>query len=98
MKIGKMSIIEFVDGGYLQEVNRQFFHPLGLALEVFIPSNREADYVISGVRDYRNDATEAVFPIGDLAGRKVKARKITEEQDKRHKERQESLGYIIEPL
>lgn len=24
---------EFRDGGYLQEVNRRFFHPLGLALE-----------------------------------------------------------------
>lgn len=29
-----MPIGEFVDGGYLQEVNRRLLHPLGLALEV----------------------------------------------------------------
>jgi hypothetical protein len=31
--IERMAISEFVDEGYLQEVNRRFFHPLGLALE-----------------------------------------------------------------
>jgi hypothetical protein len=34
MAIKHMDIGEFVDAGYLQEVNRRFFHPLGLALEV----------------------------------------------------------------
>ena len=29
-----MDLEEFVQHGYLQEANRQFFHPLGLALEV----------------------------------------------------------------
>lgn len=28
-----MDMAEFQEGGYLQEANRQFFHPLGLALE-----------------------------------------------------------------
>lgn len=27
-----MDLSEFVESGYLQEVNRQFFHPLGLGL------------------------------------------------------------------
>lgn len=30
----RMNIKEFREEGYLQEVNRQFFHPLGLALEL----------------------------------------------------------------
>jgi hypothetical protein len=30
-----MEIAEFVAQGYLQEVNRQFFHPLGLSLGVY---------------------------------------------------------------
>ena len=30
----KLDIGEFVEFGYLQEVNRRFFHPLGLQLEV----------------------------------------------------------------
>lgn len=29
-------VLELRDGGYLQEVNRRFFHPLGLALEIGI--------------------------------------------------------------
>lgn len=34
--IKRIDIKEFRDLGYLQEVNRQFFHPLGLALEIVI--------------------------------------------------------------
>lgn len=30
----RMTLREFIDGGYLQEVNRQFFHPLGKCLVV----------------------------------------------------------------
>lgn len=29
-----LDLREFLDGGFLQEANRQFFHPLGLALEI----------------------------------------------------------------
>jgi hypothetical protein len=29
-----MNIAEFREAGYLQESNRRFFHPLGLALEL----------------------------------------------------------------
>ena len=36
-----MDIREFRDKGYLQEVNRQFFHPLGLALCVVCPAEGE---------------------------------------------------------
>ncbi len=32
----KINIKEFREFGYLQEVNRRFLHPLGLALEVVI--------------------------------------------------------------
>lgn len=35
-KIKRIDIKEFREEGFLQEVNRQFFHPLGLALEVLI--------------------------------------------------------------
>ena len=34
-----MDIKEFRSEGYLQEVNRRFFHPLGMALYI----NKEAD-------------------------------------------------------
>jgi hypothetical protein len=34
MKNNKINIKEFREKGYLQEANRRFFHPLGLALSV----------------------------------------------------------------
>jgi len=46
----KMSMKEFVEGGYLQEVNRQFFHGLGLAMEVKKTGN---EYEFSGLWDFR---------------------------------------------
>lgn len=36
MSVKKMDIKEFREKGFLQEANRLFFHPLGLALEVQI--------------------------------------------------------------
>ena len=35
-KIKRMSINEFQKKGFLQEANRLFFHPLGMALEVYV--------------------------------------------------------------
>ena len=45
-------IKEFREKGYLQEVNRLFFHPLGLALSVSVENGEET---ISGVLDFRDD-------------------------------------------
>ena len=46
----KINIKEFVEQGYLQEVNRQFFHPLGLALEV---KKTGDEYQLDGIWDFR---------------------------------------------
>ena len=56
----RMDLTEFRNEGYLQEVNRQFFHPLGLALEVVM----EEDGTISrlgGIWDYRDDPEGMFF-------------------------------------
>lgn len=55
-----MDLTEFVDDGFLQEANRQFFHPLGLALTVM----REDDGTVSsiiGVQDARDDEEGFLF-------------------------------------
>ncbi len=39
-KVKRMDIIDFQNQGFLQEANRQFFHPLGLALEIVLNKNR----------------------------------------------------------
>jgi hypothetical protein len=40
--VARMPIREFVDGGYLQEVNRRLLHPCGLALEVEVAAGPTA--------------------------------------------------------
>lgn len=51
--IQKMDITEFRKSGLLQEANRLFFHPRGLALEITIDDDEKES--LSGVWDYRND-------------------------------------------
>jgi hypothetical protein len=53
-EIRRMDIAEFRDFGYLQEVNRLFFHPLGLALEVLVDDDGNVT-MLGGIWDYRND-------------------------------------------
>lgn len=55
-----MNIKDFRDKGFLQEVNRQFFHPLGLALEVAIDDDSGA-CSLGGIWDYRDDPEGMFF-------------------------------------
>lgn len=48
-----MDIAEFRDKGFLQEANRQFFHPLGLALEIVLDKHGKSK--LGGIWDYRDD-------------------------------------------
>ena len=57
--IKRIDIKEFREAGYLQEANRQFFHPLGLALEVVL--NEDGTETLGGVWDYRDDPEGIVF-------------------------------------
>lgn len=54
-----MSIEEFRSVGFLQEANRLFFHPRGLALEVVIDDDGCAH--LSGIWDSREDPEGIVF-------------------------------------
>lgn len=58
--IVKMPISEFRSLGYLQELNRQFLHPLGLALEVVI-DNETGEETLGGVWDYRSDPEGIIY-------------------------------------
>lgn len=57
-----MDIAEFRDGGYLLEVNRRFFHPLGLALEC--TQEDDGSQRLSGIQDHRDDPEGIIY--GDL--------------------------------
>lgn len=57
--IPRIPIAEFVALGFLQEVNRRFLHPCGLALEVVKHDDGTMEF--GGVWDYRDDPEGMVF-------------------------------------
>jgi hypothetical protein len=56
----RMTPKEFRELGYLQELNRQFLHPLGLALEMVIDTDTGAE-AFGQVWDYRDDPEGITF-------------------------------------
>lgn len=91
-EIKHIDIKEFVEKGYLQEVNRRFFHLLGLALEVFIDD--EGNYTLGGVWDYREDPEGIVFG-DDINTDKVLA--VQTELEEKIEHRQKTFGWFIQP-
>ncbi len=89
MDVRRIDIAEFRAFGFLQEVNRQFFHPLGLALEVTVDS--EGNESLGGVWDYRDDPEGIRYSEVDSD----KARRVGELQEKKAVERLRTLGYVI---
>ena len=89
--VRRVDVKEFRSLGFLQEANRKFFHPLGLALEVIV--NEDGTETIGGIWDYRDDPEgnffsqdmirqEAIDHVEKLRKSKIKARKeIQEEYD-----------------
>ena len=92
--VKRMSVKEFRALGLLQEVNRQFLHPRGLALEITVDdTTREESF--GGVWDYRDDPEGIIF--GDAPAKKKAAEAERLYQEKKDA-RQKKLGYIIQPL
>lgn len=85
---------EFQARGYLQEVNRCFLHPLGLAMGVTLYDNPVLD--IYSVLDARDDA-EGFYFSGD-ADLEPLARAVDAEQQVKAASRILKLGYLIQPV
>lgn len=94
----KMRIKEFVEEGYLQEANRRFFHPLGLALEVTELDNGE--FRLSGIWDYREDEEGIMFFVDDLntATALMKASTVYKEFQKHAPARIKLFGDPVQPM
>ena len=90
-----MNVREFRELGLLLEVNRTFFHPLGLALDIKIDD--EGNERLFGIWDCRDDKEGVVYdlPCEDVKEKFEKAQAFIEKQ---HKQRYETLGYIIQEL
>ena len=94
--IKRMDIKEFREFGYLQEVNRRFLHPLGLALEVKI-NDETGKETLGGIWDYRDDPEGMVFgPLDINAARKAMA--VLSQEIGRSFVRKELMGATIQPL
>lgn len=63
---------EFRNEGFLQEVNRQFFHPLGLAMAVFTDYGLDEDGCMAvQIYDERDDPEGWFFGEGELSQEKA---------------------------
>lgn len=67
-----MNAEDFRNEGFLQEVNRQFFHPLGLALALDVESGIDDEgYLRVQVWDERGDPEGWFFSKGEIDSRKA---------------------------
>lgn len=84
-----LDLDEFRNDGYLQEVNRRFFHPLGLALAV-VYGNQEQLVVL----DYRHDPEGVRYDEVDLR----KFERVRLEWAHRQVDRLARLGHMVQPV
>lgn len=91
--IRKMDVREFRELGYLQELNRRFLHPLGLALEVV--QNDDGTEELGDVWDCREDPEGLMFAPGTIDF--DKARRIHEEGEIKYRVRHERYGWYTQP-
>ena len=100
--IKRIDIKEFREKGYLQELNRNFLHPLGLALEVVIDG--KGNETLGGIWDYREDNEGMFYDIKNrdsevIEAFKIRAKFIENEFEIRRTSRENLFnGLIIEPL
>jgi hypothetical protein len=94
-KVKRIPIKEFRALGFIQEINRRFLHPCGLALEVVV-DQETGEETLGGVWDYRDDPEGMVFAEGVIAVDKV--RTVNEILKSKEDIRLRELGYVIQPV
>ena len=97
-----LSVKEFREKGYLQELNRRFLHPLGLAIEVII-DDETGEERFGRIWDSRHDLEGIIFDLENSDSDRVerfrkKAEYIDNEIKKRKPYREKLFGDIIEPI
>jgi hypothetical protein len=93
-----LPVKDFRAGGFFQEANRQFFHPLGLAL--VISTNEQGEEFIAGIWDGRTDAEGFLFPPEYLkqAVAAERAKHVEAERLKHAGARDKMFGSSIQPV
>jgi len=94
-----IDIAKFRSDGYLQELNRQFLHPLGLALEFII--NDDGTEQLGGIWDYREEGI--YYNLQNSSNERIeqfrkKAQYVEEQRKQLSEKRIENNGWIVEPI
>lgn len=90
-----MSVKEFRERGYLQEINRRLLHVLGLSMEVGIRDNEEVLFIVDGREDIKGyTIPEEIIDFAFTARNHY----INSELVKRGIARKRELGFTVQPL
>lgn len=89
-----MSVAEFREEGYLQELNRRFLHPLGLALEVCV--GKDGEETFGRIWDSRDDPEGIVYGEDTIELKKVEH--IRHLEWGRAASRLDALGFWVQPV
>jgi len=97
----KLNAREFREKGYLQELNRRFLHPLGLAIEIKVED--DGTEVLGGIWDSRDDEEGIYYDlINSNTERNERFSKnkefIDNEIEKRKEKREILFGDFIEKI
>jgi hypothetical protein len=87
----KLSVTAFRDLGYVQELNRQFLHPLGLSMETTVDPVTGDDLL--EIADWREHPEQAVLEHID----RFKTMLIRDEIRQRYAPRTRALGHWVQP-
>ncbi len=91
----RIPIKEFRSLGFIQELNRRFLHPCGLALEVIVDKDT-GEEALGGVWDYRDDPEGIRFEEGVASVDKVES--VDQLLASKEQVRLDNLGYIVQPV
>lgn len=91
--INYMDAKTFRNEGFLQELNRCFLHPMGMALEIIV-NDETGEETFGRVWDYRYDPEGIVFNDGEIDVKK--AMTVMKHWESMKASRERSLGYHIQ--
>lgn len=93
-----MNIKEFREKGYLQEVNRIFFHPLGMALSVEI--KEDGTESLKGIWDYRDDPEGIIYTDEALNTQESMDKRnfVLKELSEKAAYREKHLKFALQPI
>lgn len=94
-EIKYIDLQEFRESGFLQEANRLFFHPRGLAMSVEVDDDGHVT-ALGGIWDYREDAEGITY--GDDQITQEKAELVETERIRHLAVRSEMFGGSVQPV